>query len=93
VAVELERFLTAAGQPVSRDGAAYRYCVEGAAGEQPQVVDVVFDEGGAAAELVASSRPAPASLDAPSAPAPVVAAGATAAGAAARPRAQRQRLG
>jgi hypothetical protein len=57
VGLELERFLTAAGQPVDREGAAYVYCVEGD-GEEPEVVEVHFDDDGTATQVVAG-RPAP----------------------------------
>ncbi|MFP5309959.1 MAG: hypothetical protein ACLGIR_10340 [Actinomycetes bacterium] len=50
----VEGFLTAAGQPVDRDGAAYTYCVEGAGGEV-EVVDVRFDAAGVATEVVPSA--------------------------------------
>ena len=42
--LNLEGFLTAVGQPVDREGAAYRYCVE----DDGQLVyaDVTFDDGG-----------------------------------------------
>ena len=45
--LNVEGFLTAIGQPTSRDGSAYRYCAEGEDGE-PTVVDVVFDQAGTA---------------------------------------------
>jgi hypothetical protein len=50
----VEGFLTAAGQPVDPDGAAYTYCVEGADGHV-EVVDVHFDGDGIAVEVTAST--------------------------------------
>ncbi|HVM26983.1 MAG TPA: hypothetical protein VM433_04830 [Mycobacteriales bacterium] len=47
--LELERFLAAVGQPVDRDGAAYRYCVEDDDGEL-QHLDVAFDAAGTAVD-------------------------------------------
>ncbi|MFP5218993.1 MAG: hypothetical protein ACLGIG_04550, partial [Actinomycetes bacterium] len=49
--LDLERFLTAVGQPVDREGAAYRYCVE----DDGRLVyaDVTFDDGRTAAVEVA----------------------------------------
>ncbi|MBC7374804.1 MAG: hypothetical protein H7323_12525, partial [Frankiales bacterium] len=45
--LNVEGFLTAIGQPSSRDGSAYRYCAQGKDGE-PTVVDVQFDTAGTA---------------------------------------------
>lgn len=47
VGLEVERFLTAMGQPVDRDGAAYRYCAQDEDG-QVRTVEVSFDEQGRA---------------------------------------------
>jgi hypothetical protein len=69
--LNLEGFLQAIGQPVSREGAAYRYCVDGTADGEPQVVEVVFDEGGTAIEVRPSAATpagsAPAQAAAPAA--------------------------
>ena len=56
--LNLEGFLTAIGQPVDRDGAAYVYCVEGEDDGQPAVVEVLFDEGGTATDVAPSDRTA-----------------------------------
>jgi microsomal dipeptidase-like Zn-dependent dipeptidase len=48
--LNVEGFLTAAGQPLSRDGAAYVYCTEDAQGHL-DVVEVRFDDDGIAAEV------------------------------------------
>ncbi|MBW3663457.1 MAG: hypothetical protein KY469_10190 [Actinobacteria bacterium] len=53
----VEGFLTAIGQPVDRDGAAYIYCVEGADG--PEAVEVRFDASGRAATVAPSDRSVP----------------------------------
>lgn len=45
--LEVERFLTAIGQPADRQGAAYVYCVEGEQGEA-RMVEVAFDDQGRA---------------------------------------------
>jgi len=50
----VEGFLEAVGQPASRDGAAYTYCVEGADG-QLEVLDVVFGADGTAAAIQPST--------------------------------------
>ena len=52
--LNLEGFLTAIGQPASRDGAAYRYCAEAGAGEAT-VVDVLFDAAGNASQVRATT--------------------------------------
>jgi hypothetical protein len=57
---DLDRFLRAAGMPADRDGAAYRYCVEGEDGA-PAVVDVLLDDRGVAT-AVSEPRPVPAGL-------------------------------
>jgi hypothetical protein len=49
----LEGFLTAAGQPIDRDGAAYVYCVDDGAGGV-ELVEVAFDADGRAADLRAA---------------------------------------
>ena len=53
-----EGFLRAIGQPVSREGSAYVYCVEGADGE-PEPAEVVFDEDGNAEEVRPGEGAAP----------------------------------
>jgi hypothetical protein len=58
----LEGFLTAVGKPVSRDGAAYRYCVDDESGDAGRLlVEVLFDDAGAAS-AVSVVGPAPVSL-------------------------------
>ena len=52
--LNLEGFLEAAGQPVTREGAAYVYCVDDGLGGI-ETVEVVFDADGVAAELRASA--------------------------------------
>ena len=52
--LNLEQFLTAMGQPRSREGSAYTYCAKGS-DDEPTVVDVLFDESGAAVDLRAST--------------------------------------
>ncbi len=42
---DLELFLKSVGQPVSRDGSAWVYCVEGADGEA-ETITITFDESG-----------------------------------------------
>ncbi|HWH30664.1 MAG TPA: hypothetical protein VNU26_17205, partial [Mycobacteriales bacterium] len=49
--LNLEGFLTAVGQPVDREGAAYRYCVED--DDRLVYADVTFDDGRTAAVEVA----------------------------------------
>jgi hypothetical protein len=51
---DVEGFLRAIGQPISRDGAAYVYCVDAPDGTVA-VVDVRFDEAGRAAEVAPGS--------------------------------------
>ncbi|HWG94317.1 MAG TPA: hypothetical protein VNU66_08855 [Mycobacteriales bacterium] len=68
--LNLEGFLAAVGQPVDREGSAYRYCVEGEGGA-PEVVEVVLDDDGTAVD-VSTPGPAPAALTArPGTPDPV----------------------
>jgi hypothetical protein len=52
----VEGYLRAIGQPVDREGSAYVYCVEGADGEQPEVVEVIFDDDGNATDVEPSDR-------------------------------------
>ncbi|MBW3620337.1 MAG: hypothetical protein KY461_08835, partial [Actinobacteria bacterium] len=58
VGTNLEGFLTAIGQPLDRDGAAYVYCVEGEDGELT-LVEVLFGPDGNVEEV----RPAAGSLE------------------------------
>jgi microsomal dipeptidase-like Zn-dependent dipeptidase len=67
--LNLEGFLTAIGQPVDREGAAYVYCVEGEDGGSDQV-EVVFDDDGTAADVRDRPDRAPAAEPAPAAEAP-----------------------
>ncbi len=60
----LEGFLTAAGQPIAREGAAYTYCVEDTLGDL-LLVDVEFDADGRAAAMTPRplSDPDPGAID------------------------------
>jgi hypothetical protein len=52
--LNVEGFMTAAGQPLDRDGAAYVYCVEGEGGTVG-LVEVTFDGAGVAREVAATT--------------------------------------
>ncbi|MCW2613777.1 MAG: Sphingolipid ceramide N-deacylase [Frankiales bacterium] len=56
--LDVERFLTAIGRPLDREGAAYRYCAEDEDGELG-LVEVVFDAAGSAVEVVGGEVAAP----------------------------------